>query len=60
MREQRVGQLAHALRVLGTITSDSVGSKDAAGPKLSVVTRELMNEASAHAYAQREISALLG
>ena len=59
MREQRVDQLAHALRVLGTITSDAVDSQDGAGAQLGSVTRELMNEASAHVYAQREISALL-
>ena len=58
-REQRMDQLAQALRVLGTITSDAVDWQDSAGSQLGSVTRELMNEASAHAYAKREISALL-
>ena len=59
MREQRVDQLAQALRVLGMITSGAVDSQGGAGAQLGSVTRELLNEASAHAYAQREISALL-
>ena len=59
MREQRVDQLAQALRVLGMITSGAVDSQGGAGAQLGSVTRELTSEASAHLYAQREISELL-
>ena len=59
MREQRVDQLAQALRVLGMITSGAVDSQGGAGAQLGSVTHELMSEASAHLYAQREISELL-
>ena len=59
MREQRVDQLAQALRVLGMITSGAVDLQRGAGAQLGSVTRELMSEASAHLYARREISELL-
>ena len=59
MREQRVDQLAQALRVLGMITSGAVDSQGGAGAQLGSVTRELTSEASAHLYAQREIAELL-
>ena len=59
MRQQRIDQLAQAVRVLGMITSGAVDAQGGAGARLGPVTRELLSEASAHAYAEREISALL-
>ena len=41
------------------ITSGAVDSQGGAGAQLGSVTRELTSEASAHLYAQREISELL-
>ncbi len=59
MRVARVAQLADAVRVLGSISTDALDSPGAAGAQLGRVTSDLATEASAHEYAERELAALL-